>query len=78
MSGNALASSDKNDLLCQKLRSVIRAWPAKAGECKPSTVCGLVAESGVASYSDCANQVAILLQQGELKIEPQQRGLYVP
>lgn len=68
----------KADPIRQQILLVVESWPKAEGECKPSAVCCLVAETGAASYGDCAQQVAILLQQGELKIEPQQRGLYVP
>jgi hypothetical protein len=78
VSGNALANSGRNDLLGQLLLSVARDWPLEAGECKASALCCLVAETGAATYDDCVVQLSVLLQQGELKIEPQQRGLYIP
>jgi len=48
------------------------------GECKPSAVCTAVADSGLMTFHHCAEKIQSLLQTGEIKIEPQGRGLYVP
>ena len=78
MSGLAFISADKNDLVCQQILSVVKNWLPEEGECKPSGVCFAVAELGAVTYGDCAEQLSVLLQQGNLKLEPLDRGLYIP
>jgi len=63
----------------QAITSVIKSWSEEVGgECKPSAVCTAVADSGLMTFHHCAEKIQSLLQTGEIKIEPQGRGLYVP
>ena len=58
--------------------SVVSNWPREEGECKPSSVCGLVAEPSMVNYQQCAGVLSKLIEQGKLKLEPQGRGLHIP
>ena len=78
MPESALVCPDQNDLICEQILAMVRNWSPDDGECRPSQVCYAIAESGTVTYHDCASQLSILLDKGELKLEPQGRGLYIP
>lgn len=81
------------DRICLKILSVVRYWSRdEEPECRPSMVCRIVSEFGVATYHEAVDQLAVLLHKGALGIDPEKpsarnivhekrppkRGLYIP
>lgn len=60
------------------IMTIVSDWSTDQGECKPSAVCTLAADISVANYQQCAGVLSKLLEQGQIKLEPQGRGLYIP
>lgn len=57
----------------------VASWPADGGECKPSAICSVVAqELSGAKYHDCVDVVGAMISSQELKLDPGQRGLFIP
>jgi hypothetical protein len=70
---------DRNGQVCEEILSAVRDWPHDEWpRCIPSAVCSAVVETADTHHRDCVEQLGLLLHNGELKLEPQGRGLYVP